>query len=200
WLLLVTMAILKSNKIPCCLMLQEVEKLRTQFNKSLDELEQVYQTMEQSLSKIKALPPASSVAASVALYSNDSFKCLGPFSSRQDIIYKHVFLNLGNSYDKNSGTFTVPRSGVYSLALTVYSDAGAPDTTLAACAALQVNGLMLAEQSEQNTQDQEDSATAVVALHLKAGDVVSVSLGAGCFLCDDHNHYNTFSVFLLYAE
>lgn len=96
--------------------------------------------------------------------------------------------------------FTVPRSGVYSLALTVYSDAGASNTKLAACAGLQVNGLMVTEQSEKNKQDQEDSATTVVAIHMNAGDKVSASLGVGCFLCDDHNHYNTFSAFLLYAD
>lgn len=241
-------------------MLREVEKLRTEFNKSLNQLEQVYQKTKQSLDQIKgkvrrnhlsrfsvqekdvsrelkdsflncvsllisvkktddehsvldyhtgvsffsfcfaSVSAASAIASSVALYSNDSFKCLGPFSSRQDIIYKHVFINLGHSYDENTGVFTVPRPGVYSLALTVYSDAGASGTKLAACAGLQVNGLMVTEQSETNKQDQEDSATTVVAINLKAGDIVSVSLGAGCFLCDDQNHYNTFSVFLLYAE
>lgn len=136
----------------------------------------------------------------MALYSDGGFRCLGPFSSRRDIVYKQVFINLGGSYDDGTGAFTIPRSGVYSLALTVYSDAGAADSKLAACAALQLNGLMLSEQSERNKQDQEDSATTVLAIHLKVGDVVSVSLGAGCFLCDDQNHYNTFSVFLLYAE
>lgn len=99
----------------------------------------------------------------------------------------------------DTGIFTVPRSGVYSIALTVYSDAGSPGNTLAACAGLLVNGQLVTGPREKNMQDQEDSATIVVALHLKAGDKVSVSLPIGCFLCDDSSHYNTFTGFLLYA-
>ncbi|KAJ4935685.1 hypothetical protein JOQ06_017215 [Pogonophryne albipinna] len=86
-----------------------------------------------------------------------------------------------------------------SLALTVSSDTGAPGNTLAACASLQVNGLVVAGSKDRNMQDQEDSATMVVALHLNAGDKVAVNLPIGCFLCDDNSHYNTFTGFLLYA-
>lgn len=137
---------------------------------------------------------------SVALYSNEGMKCFGPFGATSVVTYEHVFINHGNGYNQSTGVFAAPRSGVYSLALTVYSDAGASNTKLAACAGLQVNGLKVAGQSEKYTQDQEDSATAVVAVHLQAGDRLSVGLGAGCFLCDDHNHYNTLSAFLLYAD
>ncbi|XP_033952802.1 cerebellin 20 [Pseudochaenichthys georgianus] len=110
-----------------------------------------------------------------------------------------VSINLGDSYSTETGIFTVPRSRVYSLALTVYSDAGAPGNTLAACASLQVSGLVVARSKDRNMQDQEDSATIVVALHLNAGDKVAVNLPIGCFLCDDNSHYNTFTGFLLYA-
>lgn len=137
---------------------------------------------------------------SVALYSEEGLECFGPFGTHKVVTYKHVFINQGDGYNGSTGVFTVPGSGVYSLALTIYSDAGASSTTLAACAGLQVNGLKVTGQSEKNKQDQEDSTTTVVALHLQAGDQVSVSLDQGCFLCDDHNHYNTFSAFLLYAD
>lgn len=137
---------------------------------------------------------------SVALYSEEGWKCFGPFGGPKVVTYGQVFINHGNGYNQSTGLFAVPRSGVYSLALTVYSDAGASDSKLAACAGLQVNGVKVSGQSERNKQDQEDSSTTVVALHLGAGDQVSVSLDRGCFLCDDHNHYNTFSAFLLYAD
>lgn len=137
---------------------------------------------------------------SVALYSEEGLKCFGPFGAHKVVTYEHAFINHGNGYNESTGVFTVPRSGVYSLALTVYSDAGASNTKLAACAGLQVNGLKVTGHSEKNKQDQEDSSTTVVALHLEAGDQVSVRLDEGCFLCDDHSHYNTFSAFLLYAD
>lgn len=125
--------------------------------------------------------------------------CLGPFRDDRLIAYNAVFMNLGDSYSTDTGIFTVPRSGVYSLALTVYSDAGSPANTLAACARLLHNGREVAKTTDENMQDQEDSATIVVALRLAAGDQVSVHLPIGCFLCDGNSHYNTFSGYLLYA-
>uniref|UniRef100_A0A8C9ZRV3 Cerebellin 20 n=1 Tax=Sander lucioperca TaxID=283035 RepID=A0A8C9ZRV3_SANLU len=141
---------------------------------------------------------SSYTAVSVALFNE--FKCLGPNPYNTIVIYKHVFINLGNGYSVDTGIFTVPRSGVYSLALTVYSDSGSPGSKLAACAGLLLNGQLVAATREINMEDQEDSATIVVALHLTAGDKVAVNLPIGCFLCDDSSHYNTFSAFLLYPE
>uniref|UniRef100_A0A8D2ZDU7 Cerebellin 20 n=1 Tax=Scophthalmus maximus TaxID=52904 RepID=A0A8D2ZDU7_SCOMX len=143
--------------------------------------------------------PDSRSAFSVALTNDQSLNCMGPFRDARIIAYKHAFINLGGGYSVDTGVFTVPRSGVYSLALTVYSDAGSPGNTLAACASLMVNDQVVVGPSEKNMQDQEDSATIVMALHLKAGDRVAVKLPIGCFLCDDHSHYNTFTGFLLYA-
>uniref|UniRef100_A0A8C4DDR2 Cerebellin 20 n=1 Tax=Dicentrarchus labrax TaxID=13489 RepID=A0A8C4DDR2_DICLA len=143
--------------------------------------------------------PVIRSAFSVALTSESNLKCFGPFRDDNLIVYKHVFINLGDGYSAETGIFTVPRSGVYSFALTVYSDAGAPGNSLAACATLQVNGNVVAGPREKNMQDQEDSATIVVALHLTAEDKVAVNLPIGCFLCDDKSHYNTFTGFLLYA-
>lgn len=125
--------------------------------------------------------------------------CYGPFSTDQIIVYKHVFLNLGDGYNVGTGIFTAPRSGVYSLVLTIYSDGGPSGTPLAACANLQVNGQVVYALLEQNGQDLEDSATVVMAMKLRAGDQVAVSLPKGCFVCDYKSHYNTFTGFLLYA-
>lgn len=125
--------------------------------------------------------------------------CVGPYREEAIVKYKSVFINLGDGYSTSTGTFVAPRSGVYNLALTVYSDAGAPGARLAACARLRLNGRTLAALSENNLQDQEDSVSAVLAVQLRAGDAVDVALPAGCFLCDDNNHYNTFTGFMLYA-
>ncbi|XP_034724047.1 complement C1q-like protein 4 [Etheostoma cragini] len=178
----------------CCVMLKEMNRLRMYFNTTMNNLEKEFSQMVQSLDNIQA----SYTAVSVALFNE--FKCLGPNQFNTLVIYKHVFINLGNGYSVDTGIFTVPRSGVYSLALTVYSDSGSPGAKLAACASLLLNGQLVAGTREINMEDQEDSGTTVVALHLKAGDKVTVNLPAGCYLCDDSNHYNTFSAFLLYPE
>lgn len=143
--------------------------------------------------------PASRSAFSVALTNQPGWFCLGPFNDDKVVTYKDEFINLGNGYNVDSGVFTVPRSGVYSIALTVYSGGTIPPNALTVCASLQVNGVVVARPKEQNTQDKEDSATVVLSLHLNAGDQVAVVLPAGCSLCDNKSHYNTFTGFLLYA-
>lgn len=129
----------------------------------------------------------------------DTRRCVGPAQEDMVVKYQSVFINLGDGYNVSTGVFTVPRSGVYALALTVYSDAGANGALLAACGRLQRNGRAIAALREYNTQDQEDSATMVLAVQMQAGDKVNVILPATCFLCDDNSHYNTFTGFLLYA-
>ncbi|XP_019963478.2 complement C1q-like protein 4 [Paralichthys olivaceus] len=179
----------------CCLMQQQIHRMETFFNMTLNQLEKELIKTMTVLNNVRD----SRSAFSVALTNEDSLTCFGPFRDDKVIAYKHVFINLGNGYSVDTGIFTAPRSGVYSLALTVYSDAGSPGNSLAACATLQVNGQVVAGPREKNMQDQEDSATIVVALHLLAGDIVAVSLPIGCFLCDNNSHYNTFTGFLLYA-
>ncbi|XP_041662327.1 complement C1q-like protein 4 [Cheilinus undulatus] len=179
----------------CCLMQQQVHRMKEFFNMSLSELEKELTKTKTVLNNVRA----SRSAFSVALTNQAKLECFGPFRDDKLIRYQHVFINLGDGYDLNTGIFTVPRSGVYSLALTVYSDAGSPGNSLAACAGLLVNGQVVAGPRERNMQDQEDSATIVLAVHLKAGDKVAVNLPIGCFLCDDSSHYNTFTGFLLYA-
>ncbi|GLD65641.1 complement C1q-like protein 4 [Lates japonicus] len=179
----------------CCLMQQQIHRMKMFFNMSLNELEKDLEKTKTVLNNVRA----SRSAFSVALTDSNTLNCFGPFRDDKLIAYKHVFINLGDGYNLDTGIFTVPRSGVYSLALTVYSDAGSPGNTLAACGSLMVNSQVVAGPREKNMQDQEDSATIVVALHLKAGDQVAVNLPIGCFLCDDKSHYNTFTGFLLYA-
>uniref|UniRef100_A0A3B3S8C2 Cerebellin 18 n=1 Tax=Paramormyrops kingsleyae TaxID=1676925 RepID=A0A3B3S8C2_9TELE len=47
-------------------------------------------------------------------------------------MYQSVFINLGESYNPATGIFTSPRSGVYNLAVTMYSDSGSAGALLAA--------------------------------------------------------------------
>ncbi|XP_023256302.1 caprin-2-like [Seriola lalandi dorsalis] len=179
----------------CCLIQQKVNMIKMYFNMTLAKLEKEYLQTKQSLCNIEA----SRTAFSVALFDDVTFQCYGPFTLNTNIIYKHVFLNLGDSYSVDTGIFTVPHSGVYTIAITIYSDAGSSGRLLAACASLQVNGQVVSQSREQNRDDQEDSATVVLVLQLMAGDKVAVNLPEGCFLCEYNSFFNTFSAFLLYA-
>uniref|UniRef100_A0A667Y253 Cerebellin 20 n=1 Tax=Myripristis murdjan TaxID=586833 RepID=A0A667Y253_9TELE len=177
----------------CCLMQQQLYRMESFFNMSLNELQRDLERAENVLNDIRATRSAFSVAL-----TNDRW-CLGPFRDVVPVVYQHVFINLAGSYSIQTGKFIVPRSGVYSFSLTVYSDAGSAGNTLAACASLYHNNILIAGPSDRNAQDQEDSSTSVVALHANAGDEVHVKLPIGCYLCDNNSHFNTFSGFLLYA-
>ncbi|XP_015257469.1 PREDICTED: C1q-related factor-like [Cyprinodon variegatus] len=180
----------------CCKMVAETKRLKTYFDSTLTHLEMELEKANKSFATLKD----SRVAFSVSLYPGDNFKCYGPFGVDTVITYQYSFINLGMAYNMNSGIFTVTLPGVYSLAVTSFSDAGSPGNVLAVCTSLQVNGQAVAASRELNWNDQEDSTTIAVALKLNAGDKVSVNLARGCFLCDDYSHYNTFSAFLLYAD
>ncbi|XP_030008379.1 complement C1q-like protein 4 [Sphaeramia orbicularis] len=169
--------------------------METFFNETFKYLEENLMRTRTILNNVRS----SRSAFSVALTNANTLTCTGPFRDDTFVRYSHVFINLGNGYDVSTGFFTAPRSGVYSLALTVYSDAGAPASSLAACVNLQVNNVVVAGPQERNQQDQEDSASIVIVVHLQAGDIVTVHLPIGCFLCDDKSHYNTFSGYLLYG-
>uniref|UniRef100_A0A673H480 Complement C1q-like protein 2 n=2 Tax=Sinocyclocheilus rhinocerous TaxID=307959 RepID=A0A673H480_9TELE len=174
-------------------MKKQMWKLEMFFNMTLNELQRNLERAHSVLNNIRASRSAFSVALT------DTRLCIGPNREDSVVKYSSVFVNLGDGYSTDTGAFVAPRSGIYSLALTVYSDAGAPGATLAACARLRLNGRTIASPSENNLQDQEDSASAVLAVQLHAGDRVDVALPAGCFLCDNNNHYNTFTGFLLYT-
>ncbi|XP_041851782.1 cerebellin-1-like [Melanotaenia boesemani] len=141
---------------------------------------------------------ANRSAFSVALNNEKTLSCFDVLSRSRVIIYKHVLLNLGGGYNVQTGVFTVPRSGVYSLAVSIYGP-GLSGRTQPTCADLQVNGKTVAGLFEKTGLDNEDSNTVVVAVQLKAGDIVTVSLPDGCIVCDDTNHFNTFTGFLLYS-
>nr|XP_020441646.1 C1q-related factor-like [Monopterus albus] len=178
----------------CCLIQKQMQRLEEHFNKTTEELNKEVTKSKTALQNITA----SRSAFSVALRNLSSMNCYGPFNETSLIIYKHVFINLGGSYNVQTGIFTVPHAGVYSLTITIYAIVTGGNT-LASCANLQVNGQVVAVVTEQTGRDLEDSATAVVALPLKAGDQVSVKLLKGCLICDNSSHYNTFTGFLLYA-
>lgn len=67
---------------------------------------------------------ANRAAFSPALNDNTSLECFGPFKrersrssiyKREIIVYKRIFLNMGHSYNQQSGVFVIPHSGVYSF-------------------------------------------------------------------------------------
>ncbi|XP_010792224.1 complement C1q-like protein 4 [Notothenia coriiceps] len=179
----------------CCVMQKQLNRMEQYFNFSYEGMHHVLTESKMALNYFRE----SRSAFSVALNSNARMDCFGPFPDDKLIPFKHVFINLGDSYSTDTSIFTAPRSGVYSLAVTIYSDIDSPINPFAACANLMVNGHAVAVLPEHKGNDPEDSSTVVVAAGLKAGDQVGVLLPAGCVICDNLSHFNTFTGFLLHT-
>ncbi|XP_026068539.1 complement C1q-like protein 4 [Carassius auratus] len=177
----------------CCLMQKKKWELEQYLNSSMNVLDDLLARAQNTMRNIRD----SRVAFSVGL--TDKRRCIGPLRAATNVVYQSIFINIGEAYNSSTGVFTVPRSGVYNLAFTVFSDAGSPGASLAVCASIRRNGVALAALREIYDQDQEDQATGVLLVQLSTGDRITISLQAGCWICDDQNHYNTFSGFLLYA-
>ncbi|XP_016142377.1 complement C1q-like protein 4 [Sinocyclocheilus grahami] len=181
------------NSCGCCVMQKKKWELEQYLNSSMNTLEDLLARAQNTLRNIRD----NRVAFSVGL--TDRRRCIGPLRTVTNLVYQSIFINIGEAYNSSTGVFTVPRSGVYNLAFTVFSDAGSPGASLAVCASIRKNGVALTALREIYGQDQEDQATAVLLAQLSAGDHITIGLQAGCWICDDQNHYNTFSGFLLYA-
>lgn len=136
-------------------------------------------------------------AFSVALADKSTY-CLKANNGDKTIVYKNILLNLGRDYDENTGIYTVPFSGVYSLAVTVFNDAGFASESVNILSSLRVNNQVVATAKDINTDDHEDSATMVLAFRLNASDTLDVMLHSGHRLCG--GLFNTFSGFLLYKD
>ncbi|KAM7399671.1 hypothetical protein PAMP_018919 [Pampus punctatissimus] len=179
----------------CCLMQTQIKRMERFFNMSQKEMNKKLTKVKMVLNNLRA----SRSAFSVALNNDNIMNCNGLFTINKNIVYKHVFLNLGGGYDVQTGIFTVPRSGVYSFAVTVYGNAALFGGKLSSCATVQVNMQEVATLLEKSGLDLEDSATVFLAMKLNAGDQVAVNLLKECSICDNNNHYNTFTGFLLYS-
>lgn len=141
--------------------------------------------------------PGNRSVFSVSLSNSSGLICYGNFSEEKRIKYTHTFINPNNHYDEQTGIFTVPYKGTYSISVTIYIEGSGHRKV---CGSLQVNGKEVAKVIDDKTQDKEDSSTVVLTMELDAEDQVSVNLPIGCNICYDQNHYNTFTGFLLYSH
>ncbi|CAN9511089.1 unnamed protein product [Ophioblennius macclurei] len=176
----------------CCLMKTHMKRMKEYFNLKVEGLSKYLNKSKTAIQKMTE----NYIAFSVALNNDKSMTCHGPFEGISSVPYKHVFLNWGNDYNVNTNMFTASRSGIYSIAATIYST-NSTGQTENACAALQVNDVMTTLR-DHASGDPEDSSTAVIVVRLEAGDTVTVNLLQGCIICDNEKHYSTFTGFLLY--
>ncbi|KAJ8366766.1 hypothetical protein AAFF_G00342590 [Aldrovandia affinis] len=171
----------------CCQMLKQIHRVEELFNRSMAALQHNLKIAQSALKKIRAQRSAFSVVL------GDAY-CIGPNSNDKIVVYTTILV--GDGYDMSTGVFTAPLTGLYSLAVTVYTITERMWQSLTSCATLSVNNVPVASVRDLGKGDNQDSASIAVVLNLKAGDRVFVLLPSHCMLCSDQN---TFTGFLLYA-
>ncbi|XP_062376316.1 uncharacterized protein LOC134064415 [Sardina pilchardus] len=117
----------------------------------------------------------------------------GPFSVATPLVYRHVFTNVGNAYNPNTGVFTAPVRGVYNFVLFVLGQGHATRTGVS----LHKNGEHVVN-AWSNQPSGYDKTSNGASLLLEVGDVVYVKLWHNGWVYDDQNHHTTFSGHLLF--
>ncbi|KAK7882839.1 hypothetical protein WMY93_029013 [Mugilogobius chulae] len=179
----------------CCLMMQKVDKLKSNLTAKLDELENEYNTVSNTFTSMTT----QRSAFSATMFENPkTSNAWGPIQTPEPLCTKKKFSDLRNDYNANTGIYTAPYKGIYSISVSVFHDAG-QGSNEQSCVMVYRNGVMFAGSEEVHTVDHEDSTTVSVTVQLEKGDTVEVKLKAGCLLCMENDNYNVFSGFLLYA-
>lgn len=135
------------------------------------------------------------VAFSASLLNSIGPTNLGPFGSTTTLIYKHIFLNIGEGYNPNTGIFTAPLKGAY--VFRVFSK-GVGQTANAMTAGLFKNDRHVFSIHAHQSGGFYSSSNGA-SLALEKGDTVSVRLYAGTWIFDNgEHHHSSFSGHLLF--
>ncbi|XP_066536348.1 complement C1q tumor necrosis factor-related protein 6-like [Hoplias malabaricus] len=168
--------------------LKELSKIRT--------LEEKLKNMEEEMKKMKELNTGHTVAFSAFLLdSSQGHTNVGPFETLTTVIYKHVFTNIGEAYNKSTGDFTAPLKGVYDFQVSskakgnneIYLLTGLfkNDAHVTSIYANQMFGMY--------------SSSNGVTLSLEKGDRISVRLYPSAWIFDNGaHHHSSFSGHLLF--
>uniref|UniRef100_A0A8C5ERY5 C1q domain-containing protein n=1 Tax=Gouania willdenowi TaxID=441366 RepID=A0A8C5ERY5_GOUWI len=134
------------------------------------------------------------VAFSAALLVSGS-ETIGPFNTHTNLIFKNVFVNIGNAYNPQTGLFIAPVRGAYHFEFYIY---GPGDSSHPSGAALMKNGQQICIAYEHQTSHTVKSANGATLL-LEVGDVVFLRQWLNSKIIDNTNNHNTFSGHLLFT-
>ncbi|XP_062375696.1 complement C1q-like protein 2 [Sardina pilchardus] len=119
----------------------------------------------------------------------------GPFNTDTTLVYRHIYTNIGNAYNPNTGIFTAPVRGIYHFyfALHGHGHASVPNAI-----SLRKNGELIVYAWCQQASYSVNPSNGV-SLLLEVGDVVYLQLRHGARVFDNTNRHTTFLGHLLFT-
>ncbi|XP_068179021.1 complement C1q tumor necrosis factor-related protein 4-like [Antennarius striatus] len=170
--------------------LAELKELKATVEELQTERRLMSERLDAAEKKLKNVKDTPRVAFAASLGGNGLVKT----TTRKDLIYKEVLLNVGGAYNAETGIFTAPVRGVYYIRFT----ANAP-TDFPMSAVLYKNGVQIQLIAHEQTSGQgSDTASNGATLLLEKNDMLKMVLWENTQLWDNSNHHTTFSGFLLF--
>ncbi|XP_049319321.1 uncharacterized protein LOC125780956 isoform X21 [Astyanax mexicanus] len=170
----------------------EVEILKKENQESLKDLKNSLKITENNVEILKKENQERKVVFSASLSGGESANH-GPYSTDVTLVYKHVFINIGNAYNPVTGIFTAPVRGVYEFKIYAFGLGGRTMSVV-----LQKNGHHVTGAYVHQQPNVVNSSNGV-SLLLEVGDVVCVKVRANDWVHDSTFHHTTFSGQMLFS-
>ncbi|XP_049319278.1 uncharacterized protein LOC125780956 isoform X7 [Astyanax mexicanus] len=170
----------------------EVDELKTKSDESLKDLKNSLKITENNVEILKKENQERKVVFSASLSGGESANH-GPYSTDVTLVYKHVFINIGNAYNPVTGIFTAPVRGVYEFKIYAFGLGGRTMSVV-----LQKNGHHVTGAYVHQQPNVVNSSNGV-SLLLEVGDVVCVKVRANDWVHDSTFHHTTFSGQMLFS-
>ncbi|XP_029983070.1 putative leucine-rich repeat-containing protein DDB_G0290503 [Sphaeramia orbicularis] len=178
--------------------LQEVDRTMTErLNRTEERLQEVDRTVterlnwtEERLQEVDRTTDQENVAFSAGLTDSGS---VGPFDDETTLIFSKTITNVGGAYDRTTGVFTAPLTGLYFFCFT------AADYLKGYMGVqLLVNERPVLFSLDLNAHGGYASTSNGLVVNLDRRDRVRLSLPASYRLYDDSRNFSVFSGFLLF--
>ncbi|KAK7882840.1 hypothetical protein WMY93_029014 [Mugilogobius chulae] len=182
----------------CCCGANDMFQMESDLFGRMKDLYQKITELKNSVQEFKTVRKVAfqaQMSNSIATTSG-GMTCFGPYNIDVPIPFGDVLVNDNNSYNKNLGTFTAPRHGIYVFSFTISSSVTETELLYHKVELMAQTGAVVAVW-ENNREDYQDSATQYVILQLNKGDQVYLRLVSGRKICTTLSS-NMFSGFLLY--
>ncbi|XP_063068396.1 heavy metal-binding protein HIP-like [Engraulis encrasicolus] len=181
--------------------LRQAEARLSDTERYVEQLKSVNQAQVQSLNltgrqveELRMERQNRRVSFSAALQTTAAGQHTGPFSVATPLVYRHVFTNIGEAYNPNTGVFTAPVRGVYMFFVFLHAGGHASNN---GGVTLHKNGDHVVIASAHQTSHSVNPSNGV-SLLLEVGDVVYVKLWPNSWVWDSYAHHTTFSGHLLF--